>query len=199
MKLLIIDNYDSFTYNIVQLLEQCGVKDFLMVKNDQLMDLKEDDFDRVIISPGPGIAVEAGDLNHFIRKYYQEKSFLGICLGHEALAEFFGARLVRMPQPWHGIQGPGIVVKDDYLFKGLPNQFNIGHYHSWIMEKETLPKELEITMVDNEGRIMAIRHREYDLVGLQFHPESIMTEYGLEMVGNWLTPFPAFPQGGKER
>ena len=186
MKLLIIDNYDSFTYNIVQLVEQCGVKDFLIVKNDQLLNISADEFDKVIISPGPGIAVEAGDLNAFLEKYYRTKSILGICLGHEAIAELFGAKLVKMPEPWHGIQGPGIVIKDDVLFKGLPGQFKIGHYHSWIMERETLPGEFDIIMFDDQERIMTIRHQDYDLVGLQFHPESVMTEYGLEMMGNWL-------------
>jgi anthranilate synthase component 2 len=186
MKLLIIDNYDSYTYNIVQLVEQCGVQDYLMVKNDELMDIGQEQFDKAIISPGPGIAVEAGDLNRFLGMHYKEKSFMGICLGHEAIAELFGGKLVRMTSPWHGVQGPGIVLKKDYLFRGLPDQFKIGHYHSWIMEKETLPEELEITMVDDGGRIMAIRHRDYDLVGLQFHPESVMTEHGLRMMENWL-------------
>jgi len=186
LKLLIIDNYDSFVYNLVQLVEQSGISNYRIVKNDELLSLKKSDFDKVIISPGPGIAVEAGDLNAFLKKYYKTKSILGICLGHEAIAELFDAKLVKMPEPWHGIQGPGIVIKDDVLFKGLPSQFKIGHYHSWIMERETLPKEFKITMVDEAGRIMAIRHQDYDLVGLQFHPESIMTEYGLEMMGNWL-------------
>jgi anthranilate synthase component 2 len=186
MKLLIIDNYDSYTYNIVQLAEHCGIQDYRMVKNDELMGIGGEEFDKVIISPGPGIAVEAGELNEFLGLHYKQKSFLGICLGHEAIAELFGGKLVRMPIPWHGIQGPGIVLRHDYLFQGLPDQFKIGHYHSWIMEKETLPEELEITMVDDEGRIMAIRHREYDLVGLQFHPESVMTDFGREMMGNWL-------------
>jgi len=186
LRLLIIDNYDSFTYNIIQLVEQCGVKDFLLKKNDQLLNISAGEFDKVIISPGPGIGVEAGDLNTFLKKHYRTKSILGICLGHEAIAELFGAKLIKMPEPWHGIQGPGIVLKRDNLFKGLPGQFKIGHYHSWIMERETLPEELDITMLDEEGRIMAIRHLEYNLIGLQFHPESIMTEYGLEMMRNWL-------------
>jgi anthranilate synthase component 2 len=186
MKLLIIDNYDSFTYNIVQLVEQSGVKDFTMVKNDKLMSLNPSHFTHAIISPGPGIAAEAGELNPFIERYHKEKSLLGICLGHEAIAELFGSRLIRMPSPWHGIRGPGIVLEQAYLFKGLPQQFRIGHYHSWHIERETLPEELVVTMEDEEGRIMAIRHREYQLTGLQFHPESIMTDYGLEMVGNWL-------------
>jgi anthranilate synthase component 2 len=186
LRLLIIDNYDSFTFNIVQLVEQCGVLDFMMVKNDELLGLEQSRFDKVIISPGPGIAVEAGQLNEFLKLHYRQKAFLGICLGHEAIAELFGAKLMRMPEPWHGIQGPGFVIGTDRLFKGLPKTFKIGHYHSWILDEVSIPKEIEITMKDENGLIMAIRHKEYDLTGLQFHPESIMTEYGLEMIKNWL-------------
>ena len=189
MALLIIDNYDSFTYNIIQLVEQCGVTEYKIIKNDELLLLKSNEFEKVIISPGPGIAREAGELNLFVKKYCSSKSFLGICLGHEAIAELFGAKLIKMPKPWHGIQGPGIVIHDDFIFKGLPEKFNIGHYHSWVIEKETLPGELVITMVDDDERIMAVRHKHYNLIGLQFHPESIMTEYGLEMMGNWLEEF----------
>ena len=186
MKLLLIDNYDSFTYNIVQLIEQCSIGDFIMLKNDELKHIETGAFDKVIISPGPGIAVEAGDLNDFVRRFYKDKSMLGICLGHEAIAELFDAKLVRMPSPWHGIQGPGYVIKNSRIFEGLPSQFSIGHYHSWIIDRETLPEQLVVTMEDDQGRIMAIEHRKYDLTGLQFHPESVMTEYGLEMMKNWL-------------
>ena len=184
--MLIIDNYDSFTYNLVQLIELCEVFDYRIAKNDQILGLDENDFDKVIISPGPGIAIEAGDLTEFLKKHYQTKSFLGICLGHEAIAELFDAKLVKMSEPWHGIKGPGIVVKEDKIFRGLPIEFMIGHYHSWILDEKSLPNEIEITMKDEKGLIMAIRHKHYDLVGLQFHPESYMTEYGLEMMRNWL-------------
>ena len=186
MKLLIIDNYDSFVFNLVQLVEQSGFSDYLIRKNDNILSLNQNDFDKVLISPGPGLTMEAGQLLGFIQKFYRTKPMLGVCLGHVAIAELFGAKLVQMPEPWHGIQGPGIVIKDDRLFHGLPSEFKIGHYHSWILEEKSLPAEIEITMIDDNGLIMAIKHKEYDLVGLQFHPESIMTEHGLEMMGNWL-------------
>ena len=186
MKLLIIDNYDSFTYNLVQLVEQAGISNYLLVKNDQLLELKSDAFDKVIISPGPGIAKEAGELMQFLKIYYQKKSILGICLGYEALAELFGGKLVQMPEPMHGFRNKGIVVKQDSIFNGLPTEFFIGHYHSWIIKENGMPPELEILMKDETGLPMAFRHKQFDLTGLQFHPESVMTEFGLEIIRNWL-------------
>ena len=186
MALLIIDNYDSFTYNLVQLVEQCGVKDYRLVKNDHLNGINQREFDKVLISPGPGIASEAGDLMPFVKKYLKKKSFLGICLGYEALAQLCGGKLIRLPQPMHGLRNKGKVLVDDGIFKGLPKEFSIGHYHSWIIERESMPEELEATMEDENGLIMAFRHHRYDLTGLQFHPESVMTEYGREMIGNWM-------------
>ena len=186
MKLLIIDNYDSFTYNLVQLVEQAGVNDYLLVKNDQLLQLEDMDFEKVIISPGPGIAKEAGELIKFLKKYYKKKSILGICLGYEALAELFGAKLVQMPEPMHGIRNKGRIVKGGITFKGLPEEFYIGHYHSWIVEESGMPSELDILLKDENGLPMAFKHKRFDLTGLQFHPESVMTEYGQEMIRNWL-------------
>lgn len=186
MTLLIIDNYDSFTYNLVQLVEQAGVQDYFMVKNDELTGIKSFDFEKVLISPGPGIASEAGDLLLFVKQHLADKSILGICLGYEAIAQLCGGKLVRMPEPMHGIRNKGKVLTDAELFRGLPHEFYIGHYHSWIIEKSTFPNELEATLEDENGLIMAFRHRQYDLTGLQFHPESVMTEYGLEMIENWI-------------
>ncbi|MCF6169956.1 MAG: aminodeoxychorismate/anthranilate synthase component II [Bacteroidales bacterium] len=194
MKLLIIDNYDSFTYNLVQLVEKAGVGNFLLVKNDQLAGLKSGDFDKVLISPGPGIANEAGELLPFLKQFMNSKSFLGICLGYEAIAEVCGGKLIQLPEPMHGIRNHGKVLADARLngvgqaeiFRGLPREFFIGHYHSWIIEKESFPAELESTLEDENGLIMAFRHRQLDLRGLQFHPESVMTEFGFEMVRNWL-------------
>lgn len=185
-KLLIIDNYDSFTYNLVQLVEQAGVSDFYLIKNDQLLGLKSDDFDQVIISPGPGIAAEAGKLMQFLKIYYHKKSILGICLGYEALAELFGGKLAQMPEPMHGIRNKGKIIKNASIFNGLPNEFFIGHYHSWIIEEKGMPAELEILMKDENNLPMAFHHKKHDLTGLQFHPESVMTEFGLEMIRNWL-------------
>ena len=186
LKLLIIDNYDSFTYNLVQLVEQADVHDYLLVKNDRLEKLKSVDFDKVLISPGPGIASEAGELIPFLQQFINSKSFLGICLGYEAIAESFGGKLVKLPEPLHGIRNKGKVLGNAAIFKGLPQQFYIGHYHSWIIERASFPAELEPTLEDENGLIMAFRHRKLDLHGFQFHPESIMTEYGFEMVKNWM-------------
>jgi anthranilate synthase component 2 len=187
LKLLIIDNYDSFTFNLVQLVEQNGVTDYLLIKNDQLHQLSETGFDKVLISPGPGIASEAGDLMDFLQKYYQKKAILGICLGFEALAELFGGKLRQLQQPMHGLRNKGQILRSDPLFSGLPQQFYIGHYHSWIIPENEMPAELEIIMKDENGLPMAFRHQKYDLVGLQFHPESVMTEFGLEIIRNWLS------------
>ena len=189
MSLLIIDNYDSFTYNLVQCVEQAGEDDYLLVKNDQLDMVDSEQFEKVLISPGPGVAVEAGQLFDFIEKYYQKKSFLGICLGFEALLEFFGAKLSLLPEPMHGIQNEGIILRYDSLFQHLPQKFNIGHYHSWHVKEEHFPEETEVLMKDNTGLIMAFRHKKYDLRAVQFHPESYMTDQGPVIIKNWLTAF----------
>lgn len=186
MRLLIIDNYDSFTFNLVQLVEQAGCTDYFLVKNDALHRLSPADFDKVLISPGPGIAREAGDLMKFLDQFHPVKSILGICLGYEALAELFGGRLVQMPEPMHGIRNRGVVVSGNRIFNGLPDTFFIGHYHSWIIEAKGMPAELEILMKDEDGLPMAFRHKQFDLTGLQFHPESVMTEFGGAMIRNWL-------------
>ncbi len=186
LKLLIIDNYDSFTYNLVQLVEQAGIADYIIVKNDKLDKVNHDDFNRVLISPGPGIAKEAGHLLWFINQYYKTKPILGICLGNEAIAEAFGAKLICMEKPLHGIKNKATILVHDKIFSGLPHVFNIGHYHSWNVDESTLPKEFDVILKDENHLNMAIRHTEYNLVGLQFHPESIMTDYGLEIIKNWL-------------
>jgi anthranilate synthase component 2 len=186
VKLLIIDNYDSFTYNLVQLVREAGQEEFLLVKNDALQQLKPADFDKVLISPGPGLAHEAGDLMPFISQYKKHKSLLGVCLGFEALVLSSGGKLSPLPQPLHGIQNEGSVLCDDPVFSGLPEKFLIGHYHSWYVEAENLPASLEVTMKDQQDRIMAFRHKEADMRGFLFHPESYMTDYGFEMISNWL-------------
>lgn len=187
MRLLIIDNYDSFTYNLVQLVEQANVRDYLIVKNDKLNEVYEMDFDIVLISPGPGIAKEAGLLLQFIEKFHVTKPMLGICLGHEAIAEFFGAKLIQMKQPLHGIRNLGIIIKPDDIFQNVPEKFYIGHYHSWNIDESTIPNDLEVIVRDENGLNMAIRHKQYPIIGLQFHPESIMTDFGLSIIKNWLS------------
>jgi anthranilate synthase component 2 len=168
------------------LVEQCGITDYLIVKNDFLLKTDLSEFDKVLISPGPGIAAEAGDLMEFLKLYYKQKSILGVCLGYEAIGELFGARLTKLPLPLHGVQNNGKIIFEDKIFKGLPQQFKIGHYHSWIINEEDMPDELTITLVDEEYLPMAMQHIKYELTGLQFHPESIMTEFGKEMICNWL-------------
>lgn len=186
LKLLIIDNYDSFTYNLVQLVEQAGIVDYLLIKNDELADLSVNDFDKVLISPGPGIAKEAGQLMWFLNKIYTTTPILGICLGHEAIGELFGAELIQMDEPMHGIKNKAAIVIRDPIFVGIPDTFYIGHYHSWNIDENTIPEHLEIIIRDENNLNMAIRHKELPIIGLQFHPESIMTEFGLEIIKNWI-------------
>ena len=186
VKLLMIDNYDSFTYNLLQLVEQAGVEDVILVKNDRLMMLNTGDFDKVLISPGPGLAAEAGDLMPFLSKIMYQRSILGICLGYEALAELCGARLVQLEEPLHGFRNIGNVTLPHAIFTGLPNRFHIGHYHSWIADESTFTPEMQVIMRDKTGLNMAFSHRSLFLTGLLFHPESVMTDFGLEIIKNWL-------------
>lgn len=186
MKLLIIDNYDSFTYNLTQLVEQAGVTDYLLVKNDELASIESVHFNKILISPGPGIAEEAGDLLWFLQKHHKNVPILGICLGNEAIGELFGARLIQLKNPMHGIKNLASIINHDPIFEGIPNEFYIGHYHSWNIDDSTIPDELEVIVRDENNLNMAIRHRKLPIIGLQFHPESIMTEYGLKIISNWL-------------
>ena len=185
MKILIIDNYDSFTYNIVDALRTLGtVPD--VVRND-LLDLDAiEDYDKIIISPGPGIPSEAGQLPQFLERYATRKPILGICLGHQALGEYFGARLRNLSEVYHGVSSPVEIVTDDYMFEGIDSGTQVGRYHSWVVDSEGLPESLEVTATSADGAIMAMRHRDYDVRGLQFHPESIMTPQGARMLDNWL-------------
>lgn len=187
MKLLIIDNYDSFTYNLVQLIEQSGISDYTLIKNDQLLQLDDNTFDKIIISPGPGLASEAGELLPFLRKVIKNKPVLGICLGYEALAEISGASIIKLNQPLHGIRNRGHIKASHPIFEQLPETFYIGHYHSWIADESTFTNEIRILMRDESGLNMAIAHHIQPWVGLLFHPESIMTDYGLHMIKNWLS------------
>lgn len=185
MNLLIIDNYDSFTYNLVQLVKQAGVQQFTIVKNDRLLDLKNH-YDKVLISPGPGLASEAGQLMQYLQQHYREASVLGICLGQEAIVELFGGKHFKLVNPLHGYRNKATLAKPHYIFKNLPATFNIGHYHSWYVDEATFPEELNILVNDELGLIMAVAHKQLDVTGLFFHPESMMTDYGREMLYNWL-------------
>jgi anthranilate synthase component 2 len=189
--ILIIDNYDSFTYNLLHLVNEIGME-CTVWRNDQFQIGDVDAFDKIILSPGPGIPSEAGLLLEVIEKYASTKSIFGVCLGQQAIAEVFGGKLYNLKQPMHGIATP-IKVTDakEQLFLGLPQSFKVGRYHSWVVDEKAIPYTLTVTAIDEEDNsIMGLRHKEYDVRGVQFHPESILTEYGKEMMANWLPPGP---------
>ena len=188
MKILILDNYDSFTYNLVHYLrELADGAEMTVVRNDQITLDEVEAYDKILLSPGPGIPEEAGIMPELIKRYGATKSILGVCLGHQAIAEAYGASLYNMSEVLHGVSSKIKVVKpEDRLFNGIPSEYEICHYHSWNVSKEDLGNELEVTAYDELGEIMAISHKEYDVKGVQFHPESIMTEYGHKLLENWL-------------
>ncbi len=185
--ILIIDNYDSFTYNLVHLVNEIGLQ-CTVWRNDQFNIDDVDAYDKIILSPGPGIPSEAGLLLDVIEQYSPTKSIFGVCLGQQAIAEVFGGKLYNLNQPMHGIATP-IKVTDEkeQLFLGLPQSFKVGRYHSWVVDEKAVPDVLTVTAIDEEDNsVMALRHKEYDVRGVQFHPESILTEYGKEMMKNWI-------------
>lgn len=186
-KILIIDNYDSFTYNLVhQVNELTGIRPDVF-RNDEISLNRIEDYDGIILSPGPGIPSEAGNCLDIIRQYAGKKRILGVCLGHQAIAEAFGAKLRNLDAVFHGLEKPvRIIDMSDYLFKDIPSVFNAGRYHSWVVDEENLPDCLIITCVDEDDLIMSVRHKEYDIRGVQFHPESVMTEAGLKIMQNWI-------------
>jgi len=188
-KILIIDNYDSFTYNLVHLVNEIGLQCEVW-RNDKFNISDVDDYDRIILSPGPGIPAEAGLLLEVIEKYSPTKSIFGVCLGQQAIAEVFGGKLYNLSQPMHGIATPILVTdKQEKLFVGLPESFKVGRYHSWVVDEKAIPDTLEVTAIDEEDNsVMALRHKQFDVRGVQFHPESILTEFGKELMQNWLSP-----------
>ena len=185
MKIVIIDNYDSFTYNLSHLLKELGAE-VEVVRNDkfELKDLEQ--YDKIVLSPGPGIPSEAGLLLDVIRTYAGRKPILGVCLGHQAIGEVFGASLENLKEVYHGVQTEGTQLGNDYIFDGLPERVMMGRYHSWVVAKDSVPESLEVTAMSDDGEIMAMRHRQYDIHGIQFHPESVLTPDGKKMIGNWL-------------
>ncbi|GAA4380168.1 aminodeoxychorismate/anthranilate synthase component II [Hymenobacter koreensis] len=188
MSILVFDNYDSFTYNLVQVLRELGRGDELTVRrNDQLTLDEVEAYDAVLLSPGPGIPSEAGLMPELIRRYAPTKRILGVCLGHQGIAESFGAELLNLPNVLHGVATDAVVTApDERLFQGLPERFRVGRYHSWAVLPASMPACLETTAFDADGEVMALRHREYDVRGVQFHPESILTEHGHRILQNWL-------------
>lgn len=187
MKILVIDNYDSFTYNLVYIIRQLGYGSQMhIVRNDKIGLDVVNDFDKILLSPGPGIPSEAGIMPELLKQYSSTKDILGVCLGHQAIGEAFGSGLTNLSEVVHGLASE-VTVQEDLLFQGLPTKFNVGRYHSWVIDEQTLPSCLQITARTPDGQIMAVRHESYQVRGVQFHPESILTEYGEEMMRNWLT------------
>lgn len=186
MKVLVLDNYDSFTYNLVHLIRELGC-DCTVIRNDRLAIDQVAAFDKILLSPGPGIPDEAGLMKEIIRKYGCCKSILGVCLGHQGIAEVYHASLYNMPEVLHGVTSEVVVIDlAEKLFRGLPSRFTAGHYHSWAVLPESISDKLKVTAVNADGLIMGIAHRQYDVRGVQFHPESIMTAHGKEIIHNWI-------------
>jgi anthranilate synthase component 2 len=186
MKILVFDNYDSFTYNLVQIIKEQSNASVDVFRNDEipLEDVKA--YDKILLSPGPGIPSESGLLIPLIQAYASTKSILGVCLGQQAIAEAFGGSLTNLSKVYHGIATPVELIGDSVLFEGLPKTFHVGRYHSWVVNENDLPAELKITSKDADGYIMSLEHTTYDVKGVQYHPESVLTPEGAKIIGNWL-------------
>ena len=186
MKILVIDNYDSFVYNLVHYLEElhCEVT---VIRNDRFHLDEVAEYDKILLSPGPGIPDEAGLLKEVIKKYAASKSMLGVCLGQQAIGEVFGGSIENLSEVFHGVAtNASIIVADEPLFKGLEKEIEVGRYHSWVVSNKDFPDVLEVTAVDENGQIMALRHRTLDIRGVQFHPESVLTPKGKQIIKNWI-------------
>ncbi len=187
MKIFLLDNFDSFTYNLVHLVEQFDGVEVSVFRNNDFKFEEATKFDKIILSPGPGLPDESGILKPFIKEFAGKKSMLGVCLGLQAIAEVFGASLFNLEKVQHGVSSETIIVDpNEILFKNIPSTFKTGRYHSWMVSRENLPDCFRITSVDSTKNIMSLRHKEFDVCGVQFHPESILTDFGKEMMGNWL-------------
>ncbi len=194
MKILVFDNYDSFTYNLVHLVEKIIGEKVDVFRNDQIPLENVLIYDKIILSPGPGLPSEAGMLLPLIKQYAASKSILGVCLGHQAIGEVFGGRLTNLTKVYHGVASPVKIIPQNQtnvsvnadLFNGIPDGFMAGRYHSWVINPDGFPKSLEITATDASGHIMALRHKNYDVLGVQFHPESVLTPFGEQIMRNWL-------------
>ena len=185
MKIVIIDNYDSFTYNLSHAVKALGAH-VTVLRNDRFNLSDLDRFDKIILSPGPGIPSEAGLLLDVIRTYAGKKPILGICLGEQAIGEAFGANLINLKDVFHGVQTPVQIFDDETLFRSLPKTLQVGRYHSWVVSEEGLPDCLEVTARIEEGYIMGLRHKTFDIHGIQFHPESVLTPDGLQIIQNFI-------------
>ena len=186
MKILVLDNYDSFTYNLVYIIRQLGYGAQMDVfRNDKISLDDVERYDKILLSPGPGLPSEAGIMPELLKKYSSTKSILGVCLGHQAIGEAFGGELTNLSEVLHGVASK-VTVQQDLLFDQIPYTFNIGRYHSWVIDETTLSPDLEVIARTPDQQIMAVRHRTLDVRGLQFHPESILTENGVKIMQNWL-------------
>ena len=186
MKILVLDNYDSFTYNLVYIVRQLGYGDVMDVfRNDKISLEDVAKYDKIVLSPGPGVPSEAGIMLDLLRRYAETKSILGVCLGHQAIGEAFGGDLVNLSEVLHGVASK-VTVQKDLLFEQIPDTFSIGRYHSWVIDEATLSPDLEVIARTPDQQIMAVRHKKFDVRGVQFHPESILTENGVQIMRNWL-------------
>jgi anthranilate synthase component 2 len=186
MKILVFDNYDSFTYNLVQMIKELSDATVEVYRNDEIPLEKVKQYDKILLSPGPGIPAESGLLLPLIKEYAATKSILGVCLGLQAIGEAFGGTLTNLSQVYHGISTPIHLTNPSTLFEGLPNSFSVGRYHSWVVAENNFPADLVITSKDDEGYIMSLEHKQYDVKGVQYHPESVLTPDGVKIIGNWL-------------
>ncbi|MFO0322524.1 MAG: anthranilate synthase component II [Bacteroidota bacterium] len=187
MKLLLLDNYDSFTYNLVHLIEKVSDIHIDVIRNDKISIDDVENYDKIILSPGPGLPKDAGIMPELIKKYGHKKSIFGVCLGLQAIGEAFGGSLKNLDTVFHGVATKIKIIGDDKLFDNCPKTFTVGRYHSWVVNSNNLPNDLIITSIDDEGNIMSIKHQTLDVRGVQFHPESILSEYGETMLKNWLS------------
>lgn len=185
MKIVIIDNYDSFTYNLSHLIKEIGAE-VTVIRNNQFTLNQLERFDKIVLSPGPGIPSEAGLLLDVIKTYKGRKPILGVCLGHQAIGEVFGGTLENLSDVFHGVATEGTQFSNDYIFDSLPKRITMGRYHSWVVSRENFPICLEVTAVSDEGQIMALKHKNYDIHGIQFHPESVLTPEGKTILRNFI-------------
>lgn len=187
MKILLFDNYDSFTYNLLHLIKELGYTDVDVIRNDQMTVTDAAKYDKIILSPGPGIPSESGILLPLIKEYAGKKPIFGVCLGQQAIGEAFGGKLTNLKDVYHGVATKIKLTNNDYIFNGLDRELEVGRYHSWIVSNENFPDCLEVTAIDEHNQIMALRHKEYDIHGVQFHPESVLTPAGETILKNFLT------------
>lgn len=187
MKILVIDNYDSFTYNLVHYIENITGEKPTVFRNDEISLEDVNQYDKILLSPGPGIPEEAGICLDVIRKYSPTKSILGVCLGHQAIAEAFGGSLINLDTVYHGVSSYiDIVAPEDPLYNDIPGRLEVGRYHSWVVAKDDLPESIKITALDESGLIMGLSHKKFNVRGVQYHPESVLTENGMKMIENWI-------------